>query len=434
MQRIPFNLLDSSFLNVELTDEPLNIHVELQFEGRIDRDRLRSAIATACARHPMARAKVEPFHAGAVTNYWQITDEPEREVLFAHAVSSDDELAVVRDRIVSAQPDYLQSPALEVHLIVGPESDSLITVLNHIIADGLSAFRFLNSVMRAYGDEDDPVPDFDPLSKRDLKQLVGSKNLAEAAKRLGALVKTLVQSVEPPARVRGQGALGQEAGYGVELLALSKEETAQFMSRRVKPATVNDMLMAAMLLTIRRWNADSGSGGGSRVSTMMPINIRPSEWWFEVVGNYSSYVTINLFRHCPDDFEGAVRMVQKQSSELKDAGASGTLIDLLDIPKWLPAGLKGQLRYITPTLAANMVDTTWVSNLGRLAEPPSMGDAGRVKAFYFSPPSPKPMGLALGVACVADRLYLSFRYRRSLLSPDATRAFVSQFKALLLTV
>lgn len=431
MQTTPFNLLDSSFLNVELRDEPLNIHMELQFAGSVDEQRLRAAIHAACQTHPMARAKVEPFTSATLTNRWIITDALEREVLFTHSPADDHALTTLRNDIVSVQPDYLQSPAFEVHLVKSPDGDRLITVLNHIIADGLSVFRLMNSVMAEYAQADDPTPDFDPLTARDLKKLVGAKSILESGKRLASLTKTLVQSLESPERVKGQDADGNAEGYGVVLANLNADETAQFMARRVKPTTVNDMFIAAMLLAIREWNRLHG-GSKNRISTMMPINVRPQPWWFEVVGNYSSYVSINLFRNCPDDFAAAVKMVSAQTNELKDAGASGTLIDLLDIPKFLPAALKGQLKYITPTLAANMVDSTWVSNLGRLAEPPSMGDAGAVKSFYFSPPSPQPMGLTLGVACMKNQLYLGFRYRRSLLSQSATQEFAALFKDILL--
>ena len=230
----------------------------------------------------------------------------------------------------------------------------------------------------------------------------------------------------------GQGASAEQERYGFVPLRLNAEETARFIARRVKPATVNDMLIAAMLLCIRRWNRGRG-GGKNRVSTMMPINIRPQEWWFEVVGNYSSYVTINLLRQCPDDFDAAVRMVSEQTQALKQTGAAGTLIDLLDIPKFLPAALKAQLKYITPTLGRNLVDSTWVSNLGRLASPPTMGEAGAVSAFYFSPPSPSPMAITLGVACMADQLYLGLRYRSSLLSQAEAQQFATELKGLLLS-
>ena len=106
-----------------------------------------------------------------------------------------------------------------------------------------------------------------------------------------------------------------------------------------------------------------------------------------MVSNFSSYVNVILAEEQQLDFDEATTAVCEQTMRLKEAGAAGTLIDLLDIPRFLPAVVKARIREIVPTIGSGHVQTSWLSNLGRLAESPVMGDAGPVRAIYFSPPA-----------------------------------------------
>ncbi len=430
MRTTPTNLLDDSFFHIERPGEPWNIHLEVGLEGRVNPQRLATAIEAAGQTHPMARARLAPHGAMSTAYHWDIPDRFDAMPLAI--LKADDEEAVQahREQLVSLQPPSNHSPAFAVSLIQGPVSDTLLIMLNHVLADGLSTFRLINSIMRHYAGEPDPVPDFDPLSRRDLKSMVGSRSVKETIERASILAKHLLRSASSPQRVAPECAKPDE-GYGCVLQGFTAQETQAFMARRQKPATVNDMLIAGMLMTIHRWNAER-SGGKGRISTLMPVNVRPQEWWFEVLGNYSSYVSVSLEAKQLSDFGTAVSAVNAQTEQLKHAGAAGILVDLLDIPKFLPSVLKGRLKDITPTLGRNLVESTWVSNIGRLGEAPSMGDAGKVTSLYFSPPAPVPMGMSLGIASMESCMYLSYRYRRAVLDGPAAKDFAKLCKTVLL--
>lgn len=430
MRSTPTNLLDDSFLHIERHGEPWNIHLEVHLEGRVDPGRLARAVEAAGQVHPMARARLAPHGALSTTYRWQLPEVFDATPLEAIAADSADALQTQRDALMSLQPLPTASPAFAVRLLQGPDHDVLLIMLNHVLADGLSTFRLINSIVRHYAGEPDPVPDFDPLTRRDLKAMAGARGVKDRLERLSVLGKHLLRSASAPQRIARQCEAPGE-GYGCVLQGFSADETATFMARRQKPATVNDMLIAGMLLAIQRWNAACKRGRG-RISTMMPVNLRPQDWWFEVIGNYSSYVSVSLEPRDLSDFDGAVRAVNAQTEQLKAAGASGILIDLLDIPKFLPSVLKSRLREITPTLGRNLVESTWVSNIGRLGQAPSMGDAGRVTALHFSPPAPLPMGISLGVASMEARMFLTYRYRRAVLDGAAARTFAASCKAILL--
>ncbi len=435
MMLTPLNHLDAAFLNIERPQDPWSIHVELQLEGSVEVSRLQDAVHHAIQLHPVARARLQPFRAGSLAYNWQIAEQADMLPLRVVDANTEAELTALRADLMSLSAPLTVCPGFLLVLAHHPDGDRLMINLNHAIADGLSAFRILTSIVRHYAGEADPVPQVDPLAVRDLKALTESHSHKERLERLKLFAEYLVKSAAPPIRIKGRGVQVREPdempGYGVHLMPFSAGETAQFMQRRSKPATVNDMVLAGLILTIRAWNQQNGGKTG-KVSVMMPVNLRPQEWWFEVVSNFSSYVNVILPDQQQEDFAEATRVICEQTTRYKEAGAAGTLIDLLDIPKFLPAVLKSRLREIVPTLGSNHVQTSWLSNLGRLAVSPVMGGAGRVQAIHFSPPAHMPMGVSVGVASLEDRMMLTLRYRRAVFDEAAARDFADLYRATLL--
>lgn len=425
MQRVPFNLLDDAFHNIERPHEPWSIHFELAFEGRFDPLRLAAGLRHALQQHPMARARMEPYRPGSVRFWWEVPDAPDHVPLTVVPAPSEEEVARTRESLVSRQVPASFSPGFLVYLVQAPSGDRLMVNLAHVLADGMSTFRILTSMLRHYAAEPDPLPPVDPLAVRDLKVLAGTRSLPELGRRLKLLLEHLAVSTRSPARLAPQHAAAAHAqarGYGCLPMTLDAEQTRRLMARRIKPATVNDLVLAGMLKAIADWNRAHGARQ-ARVSSMMPMNLRPADWWFEVVGNYSSYVSISLPPDRQASLADAAACVCEQTQRLKEAGASGILIDVLEVPKFLPALLKARLRDITPTLGRNLVDSTWVTNLGRLAALPRLADAGTVTEIAFSPPAPEPMGVTVGVASLGDCLSLTLRYRKSVMDAAAAQDF-----------
>lgn len=434
MRTTPFNHLDDAFLNIERQEDPWSVHLEVQVSGHIDESRLREALRATLQKHPMARARLQPYHEATVTYQWEITDSGDHLALDVVTAQTEAEIAAARERLISIKVPITVAPAFYVTLVHHAEGDWLMLSVNHTLADGLSTFRLLTSILRHYAGQPDPVPDFDPLTVRDLKALAGAKSVPERIERIKHLMSYLRDAaMSPPGRIAGlagahQDLVNSPRGYGTVQIALSADETRRVMSLREKPATINDLLLAALALTIQRWNRQQGLPGG-RVSMMMPVNLRPQAWWFEVVSNFSSYTTVQLPDVGGSNLSAAMRNITAQTIQLKEAGAAGTLIDLLDFPRWLPAILKARLRDILPLVRKSLVETTWLSNLGRLAEAPDMGDAGVVKSLFFSPPAPMPMGVSLGVASMGDSLFMTLRYRKSLFTPAMAATFAQLLKA-----
>jgi NRPS condensation-like uncharacterized protein len=63
-------------------------------------------------------------------------------------------------------------------------------------------------------------------------------------------------------------------------------ETADLLAHRPSSASLNDILLAAVVLAVDRWNAGHGVGS-DRIAVTMPVNTRPRAWFWDVVGNYT---------------------------------------------------------------------------------------------------------------------------------------------------
>lgn len=430
-----FNHLDGTFLNLDRRPDTWSVHLEVRVTGRISGRRLNQALLDAIRTHPLAQARLQYFEGKARRYYWEIPPGLDHTPLTVIDATTDDEVVALRNRLVSVQVPLTLAPCFLVYLVHHPQGDYLMLNVPHTLADGMSAFRLLQSIIRHYAGLPDPVPDFDPLSVRDLRSLVGSRSLPQLIERTRLFLEHMGRSVKAPVRIASQGVTDQDGarnpGYGVEFLGLTPTETKAFMKRREKPATVNDMLLAAMALTIRRWNLERTITPG-RIALMMPVNMRPEGWWHEVVTNYSSYVSISLPAEEQTTFNETSAHVCRQTTAFKEAGAAGILIDLLSIPHSFPAFLKARLNELFPLFGKTLMETTWVSNLGRLSGLPDMGDAGRVSDVYFTPPAPMPCSLSAGIACVDDRLLIGLRYRVSQFDAAAAREFAGMLKTVLL--
>ncbi|MEL0028979.1 MAG: condensation domain-containing protein, partial [Perlucidibaca sp.] len=281
MRATPFNLLDQAFLNLDSPQEPWSVQLDMRVAGQVDPARLTQAFRAAMQSHPMTRGCLRPV-SGYDTGYtWDIPDEVAQLPLEVVDVSGEGDLAQARARLQSHMVRLESSPPFAAMLARHPEGDYVMLNLSHVVGDGLSAFRLMTSVARHYAGEPDPVPDFDPLEKRDLTRLAGSRGFIERMRRLSLLIEHLWNSRTSPVRIRTRhaqdGAASDLPGYGFVTLELSPTEAGQVMARREKPATINDMLLAGLILAIAEWNRREGGEQG-RVSIMMPVNLRPKAW------------------------------------------------------------------------------------------------------------------------------------------------------------
>lgn len=418
------NLFDEGFVDIDTPQDPWSIQLEVRASGALDWDRLERALRAAAATHPMARASLRERRLGEWRRSWTIAGRLADVPLEAMDASSTDALARARTATFSVCPPLDAPPPFAVTLARHPEGDYLLLNMHHAAADGVGTLRFLSSVIRNYAGRRDPVPDIDPLSVRDLAALAGSASPAERIRRSAALMDFLGTAATPPARVAPQTGNRRKPGYGFATLELNAQE-AERVARRKGSGTLNDVLLAALARTVALWNGAHGSEP-ARVSITMPVNLRPAPWWHEIIANYASYVSVSVPPAAQRDFAKALAAVTSQTRKFKQAGTAGLLVDLLVLRDLVPPMMRRQMAALLPLAGGRIIDTTMLSNLGRLPELPSFGGpAGKVREIWFSPPAPMPLGLSVGAATLGERMFLTLRYRRALLDGEAAAELAS---------
>jgi NRPS condensation-like uncharacterized protein len=421
--RVPFNVVDELIHHLDVPAEPWTVQIEMRVDGRLDEERLRAAIAAALARHPMARARRAPSLPWHTQLVWEIRAEAERDVLAVLDCPDDDALATARTRFYSQRVSLVLAPPLRVQLVRHPAGDLLMLSVSHAASDGLGSFRVLVSIVRAYVGAPDVVPDVDPLGVRDVRALLGADGLPARVRRLLAFLAG-VRKVR--ARIAPEGHTDRP-GFGFHTVRLPPGETAALVGARAAGATVNDLLLAALHLAIARWNGEHGAPCG-RIAIMTPVNLRPRERWHEIVGNFSSFVTVSTRPEDRTTPAGAVAAVAARTRRFKRSGAAAALIEILATQPWHPLLVKRTLWPLLSYTGTRVLDTAVLSNLGVLGDLPAFGaDGGRVTELWFSPPARMPLGLAVGAATLGGRLHLTFRYRHLLFGPEAAARFADRY-------
>jgi NRPS condensation-like uncharacterized protein len=426
------NILDELYLHLDRADEPWSVQLEVGVEGRVDEERLAQSVRAAAARHPIARARLGDWSGTDRRYHWEVADALEVVPLEVVECGDDEDLARAREQLYGFSPPLDRPPPFALTLAHHPGGDTVMLNLHHGAGDGMGVLRLMASILRAYAGEDDPEPPVDPLEVRDIGRLVSASSFADRLRRGRALIEHVSRFATAPTRVAPDGASARD-GYGFELLRLPAHELGWLTSHRREGATVNDVLLGALGIAIGHWN-ERHDAPVDRMALMMPVNLRPPEWRTEVLGNFASYVTVHLAADEQDDLGRAIAAVAERTRRLKDDGVPGLIVDLLEFPTVLPAGVKRRLQELIPLTGNRAVDTAVLSNLGRLDALPDLGGgAGGVRSVWFSPPGRMPLGTSVGAATLGGELFVTLRYRHALFDAGAAAEFASLYREVLLS-
>lgn len=424
--RVPFGLIDEAIHLLDTEAAPWSIQLEVRVTGRLDESRLRDALVQALATHPMARARKEASRRSMHRDNWVIPPVADLDPLRVVDCADDAALAATRAELQSLAVPLAESPPLRARLARHADGDVLMLNVNHAAMDGFGALRVVQSVARAYTGTPDPPPAVDLLEARDLPvRLVSGADGPTRLRRSLALAEKLRDLVAPPARLAADGA-SQEAGYGFHHVALSADKTAALVGLEHE-GTTNDVLLAALHLAIAGWNAEHDTRC-SRVGVLVPANLRPAEWRTDMAGNFSLPARISSSRASRRTPASALASLTTQTRRKKKTGMGTALLQILGRSHALPIWAKQVMVMLLPLTGNRLVDSAMLSNLGSVPDPPDFGaEAGGTAEMWFSPPARMPLGLAIGVATVAGRLHLAFRYRRRLFDDDAGRRFADRY-------
>lgn len=420
--RIPLSIGEEILQFSDRPDSPLTIQTEYRFSGRIDEGRLKEALTAAIALHPITRARLASRRFLLRPPQWEILPSVTMEDVRAISCADESELDAVRARFYSEPLDVRRPPALRAIVAHIPGGDVLLFSISHVITDGVGSFRFLHSTARAYAGRPDPIPPVDPLAVRDLRaQFGGSPGPARKTKHPNS-------PTHPPDSLVAEGSL-EPSGYGFLHLALSSEQRQSLQPRLYGPGVAtNDLMMAALHLAIHEWNEERGKPA-DWISVLMPANIRPMDWYGEVVGNLTLGGRVTSTPEQRRDVPSFVRLVRTQTQWIKDGGGLARVLD------WAPWAYKqfpiiarvlGRVKLLQLFFGGDRTRycavLTYFGRLDSLL--PDFGpEAGVITDVWGSPPIQMPTGLALGAGVYKGRLVVTLRYCRALLDEPSARRF-----------
>jgi len=411
-----FGVVDELSCYFDSPAEPNNVHVELWVPGHLDGARLREAVTNLLAHQPPTRVRRAAGGRWRRGFAWEVPPRIDGDPVSVTNWRTEAELDEARARFLATAPSLDNSPPFRLLRARGPEWESLILNAHHAAFDGHSCLLLLGRIADLYSGRDTPpalAPESPALSPR-----LGPRR---GSRRRGAALR-------PAARITPRGADARAAGYGFCLLGWPAVPAVPPVEPR---ATVNDVLVAALAETVRRWNAASGERPPGRpVRISVPADARPPGGR-DALGNLSRLCTVTVEPGQPGG-AGLIAAVAAQTRLAKDQPGpqvDPALAALAKLP--LPATAKRRLvRLAVRALGRRAAGTSLLSNLGNVTGPPRFGPVTPMR-MWFSTSAHMPRGLSVGAITVEGRLALCFRYRRALLDDGAAREFVTAYAAAL---
>jgi NRPS condensation-like uncharacterized protein len=430
-ETVPFTPLEEAIFYIERMHGPWNVQFEVETTAGIDPARLRAAVVTACNVHPLARARRRPHDESDGRDgrcHWvvpgAISELPPGTVTVADDLSASETSAFYRER-------FDPTAELPFRILVGrgdgqADGDRVLICSNHVAADGVGCARFVRSVCRAYRGEALDAPSVDIGTARAAVGDAGPTSPRTALKLLGDGLRSLGTTLREPARIAGNGGVETE-GWLFERRRLDADLTERVLGERSEGATVNDVLLAALHRCIEAWNREHGEPA-RRISVMMPLNLRPREWFYDVVGMFTTIASVSTRRRDRRGTGTTLRTVVEQTRRVKDRDRTTIPHEVAKLlPSGTPVGLKEWVPELLDGLGRRFVDTAVLSNLGRMPAPWPGFIPDDDPTLWFSPPSFTLAPVGIGVATVGGTIHLTGRYWRRTFDADAATSFTDRY-------
>lgn len=210
------------------------IRALIRFSGRLDPDLLRRAVDLSASSVPQIRCVFSPrahgwedrgFSADRIVRVTETTEEGAAE------------------RLLLDKIEFESEPQLKIHLVRGPESDTLVVVISHLVADGAGLKQYLYllaSLYRRCAETPGAIMPPEPLD-RGVGQIFRGMGPAERIRILRSRMEFRKQEKEMYLPME------EEQGEPVTVKRRVGGESFAELRRYAKKAgvTVNDLLLTA---------------------------------------------------------------------------------------------------------------------------------------------------------------------------------------------
>ena len=435
LPRSPFGLLDELACYYDTPAEPNNVHLEARVPGPVDYQALRQAVTGALAAAPRARGRMVAGRSFRCRYTWEFPPVPDIDPLSRATWSDEQELATLRTRFLATAPPLPASPPVRLLLASGPGASVVLLNAHHAAMDGMSSLELLRDIaVRYHAVTGEPV--------RSGPAGPPPRHQAPAAPPPVAPPSVAPPPAAPPPRAPGRGPVAALLRYPVARVAPQRERGARrdgyglclLLAPSVpKPsgATVNDVLVAALIATISRWNA-AHRRRRAAIKITVPVNVR-EPGLRGVAGNHSRIAIVTAGpRTAAGDLSALLAAVTRQTRALRQARPERVSAGSLGLaPGWCPVALKRlAVRFALRAIGGIVCDTAMLTNLGNVTDPPWSRSHGPVR-MALSGPAHMPRGVSVGAVTADGQLQLGFRYRYALFDEAAAARFVAAYAATL---
>jgi hypothetical protein len=416
----PFAPIEELDCYLETAAEPSLVQLETHVQGHLDPAALASALADALAADPAARRHLVATSRWRRRLRWAAPVPGGRAGAALTVISweTPEDLTALRDRL-SAWPIPLRYGAVRLILGPGPEHDVVVLQTHHAAFDGISSVTLLTAICAAYRDA--------RVTGGSRQQAGGGPPAVIPPAGFGQPARPGRPRVSrvpgPVTRIAPQDRLLGRSGYGsvrrqVPVPRPARRGTGPF-------PTVNDLLVTALILTVERWNAAHGRRSGL-IRIGIPVNDRDPRHRWDGSGNQTRLIRVTTRPGQRTDAAALLAHVAAQTRAARRQPRPGLdAASRLLGTGWAPIAVKGRTARLVQRLAAPVgTDTSVVSNLGVIPDPPSFSGGGQ-EPLWFSGPARMPRGLGMGAATVGGRLYLCVHYQHALLGPQAAERFTA---------
>jgi NRPS condensation-like uncharacterized protein len=376
----------------------------VQLKEALDEGRLTAAIDVATRRHPLLRANVE--YNGDRPQRWIECREPTYLIEWRNAESG-------RERVVEPI-DLRNEPGVRFAIERGADGDALAVEFHHASTDGIGALQFIGDLLTLYtnGGRSDGLPPLDPtrLATRDCFGLTGWRRVIRwlygTVGWLGA-IEFLLHRPAPLGRI---DAVSSRASGFCSRTLTSAETTALLRNAKDEHATVNDLLLREMFLSMQshldlHWPDRSRS----HLRIMVPTNLRAAEDAALPACNVVAMINIDRRVYRWTDHSKLLRVLHRELAAVKRFKLGVVFVQLLHVLQTL----FGSLRRFLP--ADRCQASCVVSNLGVVLRET---ETEAIRSVEFYPPIRPLSAAAFGVATLNGELTLSLHYDAAALTAE----------------
>ena len=332
-------------------------------------------------------------------------------------------LDVARRRLHAAGPPLTVLPPLRVLLAHHPGGDVLMLNLNHAAVDGFGAMRVLDRLAHAYAGDAGPQDALDFLACADLPVQPAPPSSGRLVRLGRKALERLRDAMSKPPHLAADDA-GDRPGFGFHLHGLSAQGTREVTGGG---GASRDVLIAALHLTIARWNSRHEMPG-RRIGVLVPVDLRPGELPEHVVANLSVNTRLSTTPRERATPASALRAIAWHGKRDNATRTGIALIAALQRAGMLTLWAKQSSIVLQPLTNNDRADAAMICDLGSFPAAPRFGgDAGEVRELWFSPPSRSPRCLCVGTVTLEGRLYVTFRYPHVLFGENAVRRFADLY-------